>query len=277
MNNQYDSIYGQTSIQAPSRQLAISRFVSRTYSWMFLGLLLTGIVSLFIASSESAVAFVFGNRIVFYGLMIAEVGLVLGLSAAYQRLSATTATLGFLLYSVLNGITFSMIFMIYTMASIGQVFLISSAMFGGLALFGTITKKDLTGVGTFVGMGIWGLILVGIANIFIRSESLSLGMSVAGVLIFSGLTAYDSQRIRSLAYQYASGGTSQGDEQKGAIFGALSLYLNFINSHRQPKLKEELNACQSPQSRWSLPRSDSCQTQSSNLQITMIGSKTEIN
>jgi len=229
MARQVDSIYGRTTLRSPSHQIAISRFVSRTYSWMFMGLMLTGIVSYEIASSESAVQIILDNRAIFYGAMIAELVLVMAITAAFDRLSAAAATLGFLAYSALNGVTFSMIFLVYTLSSIGHVFMISAGMFGGLALFGSITKKDLTGVGTFVGMGIWGLILVGVANIFIQSESLSLGLSAAGVLIFSGLTAYDAQRIRSLAYQYAGGGYRTEEESKGAVFGALSLYLNFIN------------------------------------------------
>lgn len=226
-----DSIYGRSTMRAPSQQIAISRFVSRTYGWMFLGLMLTSFVSFAVVSSESALQLFLGNPIVFYGTLILEFVLVLGLTAAYTRLSSTAATLGFLAYSALNGITLSSIFMMYTMTSIGQVFLISAGMFGGLSLFGTITKRDLTGMGAFFGMGIWGLILVGVVNLFVRSESLSLGMSAAGVLIFSGLTAYDAQRIRSLAYSYATGGGTYSDSEqgKGAVFAALSLYLNFIN------------------------------------------------
>ena len=226
MARQFDSIYGRSS-SVSSRQLDISRFVSRTYGWMFLGLLVTAWVSFAIVSSESAIGFVIENRAVFYGALIAEFFLVMGLSASFATLSARAAVAGFLAYSALNGVTLSLIFMMYTMSSISYVFLICAGMFGGLSLFGTVTKKDLTGMGTFVGMGIWGLILVGFANLFIRSEALSLGASVAGVLIFSGLTAHDAQKIRSLAYQYAGG--YDEDERKGAIFGALTLYLNFLN------------------------------------------------
>lgn len=222
---QADSIYGRSG----SRQLAISQFVSKTYGYMFLGLATTGLVSYGIASSESMVQWMLEHTFVFYGALIAEFLLVMGLSAALHRLSSSAAFMGFLAYSVLNGITFSMIFLIYTMTSIGQVFMISAGMFGGLALYGTVTKKDLTGMGTFFGMGIWGLVLVGLVNIFVRSESLSLGLSAAGVLIFAGLTAYDAQKIRALAYQYSDGSYGTEEEGKGAILGALTLYLNFIN------------------------------------------------
>lgn len=225
-----DSYYDRSSVRAPSQQLAVSRFVNRTYGWMFLGLMITGLVSLWVASSEAAIQLIFGNRFVFYGILLGELGLVMGLSAAYQRLTANGALMGFLAYSALSGVTFSSIFLVYTYSSIGHVFLIAAGMFGGLALFGTVTKKDLTGLGAFVGMGVWGLILVGLVNIFVQSESLSLGISAAGVLIFSGLTAYDAQRVRSLAYQYAyEGSSSRNEEGKGAVFAALTLYLNFIN------------------------------------------------
>lgn len=212
----------------PNQQLAMSRFVARTYSWMFLGLLLTGFVSFSIASSESAVQMIIQNRWVFMAVIIAEIALVMGLTATYDRLSPATATLGFLGYSALNGVTFSVVFLVYTMSSIGQVFLITAGMFGGLALYGSVTKKDLTGVGSFVGMGLWGLILVGLVNMFVQSEALSMGLSVVAVVVFAGLTAWDAQKIRAMAYQSTQGG-SKSDGDKGAVFGALMLYLNFIN------------------------------------------------
>ena len=162
--------------------------------------------------------------------VFAEFGLVLALTAFFKRLSTPMATFGFLAYSTLNGVTLSVIFMTYAMGTISQVFFITAGMFGGLALFGTITRKNLSGLGSFVGMGLWGLILLGFANMFIRSESLNMGLGVAGVLIFSGLTAYHAQKIRAMAYQAATSGAIGGTEaDKGAIFGALMLYLNFIN------------------------------------------------
>jgi FtsH-binding integral membrane protein len=213
---------------SPSQQLAISRFVTRTYGWMFLGLALTGLVSFLIASSETAVHAVLENQWAFMGCILAEFALVIGLTAAWRRLSAAAATMGFLAYAALNGVTLGVIFLIYTMSSIAQVFFITSAMFGGLALFGTVTKRDLTGIGTFMAMGIWGLILVGLVNMFVQSSALSLGTSVAGVIIFSGLAAYDAQKIKAIAYASTTGGMS-AEADKGAIFGALALYLDFIN------------------------------------------------
>lgn len=222
--------FGQTiSVLSPNQQIAVSRFVTKTYGWMTLGLLLTGLVSFYIANSEAAVTYIFGNSWIFTMAIVAEFAVVLGLTFALPRISATTATLGFLFYSLLNGVTFSAIFLIYTMNSIAQVFFVTSAMFGGLAIYGTVTKKDLTGIGSFVGMGLWGLILVGLVNMFVRSESLSLGLSAAGVIIFSGLAAYDAQRIRAMALQSVTSGGAKQEAQKGAIIGALMLYLDFIN------------------------------------------------
>jgi len=233
MSRETESVYGRRGLQGgalePTRQLAISRFVSRTYGWMFLGLMTTGLISYSIATSEAAVQMLMENRGLFYLVMFAEFGLVIGLTAAANKITAAMATLGFLFYSALNGVTFSVIFLTYTMTSVAQVFMISAGMFGGLALFGTVTRKDLTGVGTFVGMGLWGLILLGIVNMFVQSSALSLGLSAVGVIVFSGLTAYEAQKIRLLANQYAGGRQGSEEEGKGAIFGALSLYLNFIN------------------------------------------------
>jgi FtsH-binding integral membrane protein len=205
----------------------LSRFMNRAYGWMFVGLLVTAGVSLSVASSEAALRFIFGNQFVFFGLMIVELGVVFGLSAAQARLSATGATLGFLFYSALNGATFSVIFLAYQIASIGQIFLLAAGMFGALALFGTITKKNLSGVGTFMLMGLFGVIILGLVNLFTKSESLNFAIGAASILIFSGLTAYDAQRIKSMASEF-SGGFSDS-ERKGAIFGALALYLDFIN------------------------------------------------
>jgi FtsH-binding integral membrane protein len=230
MSIRYSSQDQDTIISvSPTQQLAISRFVTRTYGWMFLGLALTGLVSFLIASSPTAVGAVLENRWAFMGCILAEFGLVIGLTAAWRRLSAAAATMGFLLYAALNGVTFAVIFLVYTMSSIAQVFFITSAMFGGLALFGTVTKRDLTGIGTFMAMGVWGMILVSLVNVFMQSNALSLGMSVAGVIIFSGLAAYDAQKIKAIAYASTTNGMSTGEADKGAIFGALALYLDFIN------------------------------------------------
>ena len=212
---------------SPTQQIIQTRFMNRTYGWMFFGLLLTSGVSLAVASSESAVRFILGNQWVFFGVMIAELVVVFGLSAAHKRLSAIAATLGFLFYSALNGVTFSVVFLAYQLGSIGQIFLLTAGMFGGLAIYGSVTKRSLSGVGTFMTMGLFGIIILSLVNIFTKSESLNFAISFAAIIIFSGLTAYDTQRIRSMALEFE--GTDSEEERKGAIFGALALYLDFIN------------------------------------------------
>lgn len=227
MQTRYGSSFDNSVVLSPNDQIAVSRFLSKTYGWMMMGLLITAFVSGYIASSENAVQWLVQNRWAFTAAIFAELGVVLGLSFLFARLSPAMATLGFLSYSALNGVTFSVIFLVYTMSSIAQVFMITAGMFGGLALFGTVTKKNLTAAGTFFAMGIWGLILLGLVNMFVQSESLSLGLAAAGVFVFAGLTAYDAQRLKGMAYASLNGSTQE--RSKGAVFGALMLYLNFIN------------------------------------------------
>ncbi|MBI3542088.1 MAG: Bax inhibitor-1/YccA family protein [Deltaproteobacteria bacterium] len=207
--------------------MAVSRYVSRTYGWMFLGLLITGMVSLGLASSEDAMRTIATSPGLMFGAIIAQFAVVIGLTAGFRRLSSAAAMGLFLLYSALTGVTMSVVFLVYTASSIANVFFITGGMFGGLALFGTITKKDLTGVGATVGMGLWGLILVGIVNMFVQSSALNMALSVVTVVIFAGLTAYDAQKIRMLALQSADGPSEESS--KSAVYGALSLYLDFIN------------------------------------------------
>jgi len=186
-------------------------------------------VSYALASSSSFPLLIAQNRGLFFLAVIAELGLVMGLTASFRRLSPAMATCGFLAYSCLNGVTLSVIFLAYSMAAISQVFLITAGMFGGLALYGTVTRRDLTGLGSFVGMGLWGIILMSFVNFFVRSESLSMGLGLAGVLVFSGLTAYHAQAIRGMAVQASHSGEGSIESRKGPVFGALLLYLNFIN------------------------------------------------
>lgn len=219
----------EIAILNPSEQLSISRFYARTYGWMAVGLLITTFVSFAVCQSESAIQFIFGNRWVFYCLLFGELGLVSVLSVIQRRLSPEAALAGFLAYSGLNGLTLGVIFLAYTLESVFQIFMVSSAMFAGLAVFGAVTRKDLSAIGTFFAMGLWGMIILGFANVFMGSESLSMGLGAAGVLVFSGLTAWESQKVRLLALEHASGSTDSAEERKAAIYGALSMYLNFIN------------------------------------------------
>ncbi|MCL2348166.1 MAG: Bax inhibitor-1/YccA family protein [Planctomycetaceae bacterium] len=206
-------------------QFVIVTFMNRVYAWMTLGLAATGVTAWLVAANAPEVAFQPG---VMFGLIIATLGLVIGLSMVAQRLPAPLAIGGFLLYAILNGVLFSVIFARYPVATIYLVFFITAGLFGSMALFGTITKKDLTGVGALCMMGLWGVILAMIVQ-WIAGAFFGMPMrefdfliSIVGVVVFIGLTAYDAQKIKQLS---VAGETSTGL----AILGALALYLDFIN------------------------------------------------
>jgi hypothetical protein len=193
---------------------------------MTAGLALTALASILTLSSEAALQLIFGNRLVFYGLIIGELGLVIAMSAAINRISAATATLMFLAYSALNGVTFASIFLIYTRSSIASTFLVASGTFAAMSLYGYATKRDLTGWGSFLFMGLIGIVIASVVNIFLHSEMITWVTTYLGVFIFVGLTAYDTQKIKMIG----QGGFADGDSQrKAAILGALTLYLDFIN------------------------------------------------
>jgi FtsH-binding integral membrane protein len=193
---------------------------------MGLGLATTALVSLYTASSPKMLAFIFGNSIVFFGLIIAELGLVIGVSAGINRLQASTAIMMFFLYSALNGLTLSAIFVAYTRASVANTFFITAGTFGAMSLYGYTTKRDLTSWGSFLTMGLIGIILASLVNLFFRSEMIYWVVTYAGIMVFVGLAAYDAQKIKAMAVQ---GFGDEETERKGAVIGALQLYLDFIN------------------------------------------------
>lgn len=215
-----------TAVKAEARQEASTIFLAKVFNWMAAGLALTGIVAWFAASSGLTLSI--ARSPLFLFLIIAELGLVIYLSARVEKIKAATATALFTGYAALNGLTMSVIFLRYTGASIAGTFMITAGMFGAMAVYGMVTKKDLSGLGSFMFMGLIGLILASVVNMFLGSTTLHLAISAVGVLIFVGLTAYDVQRIKTMGEQ---GIMSQGEEivQKGAILGALALYLDFIN------------------------------------------------
>ena len=198
----------------------------KVYVWMTLALVITGFTAYGVATSPGILQMIYGNSIVMWGLIIAEVGLVIGVSAAINRLSLTTATMMFILYSVINGALLSSIFMIYTASSIATVFFITAGTFGAMALVGYTTKTDLTSMGKILFMALIGLVIATLVNLFIKSSGFSLILSYVGVLIFVGLTAYDSQKIKQMLMMAPDAGEGA---QKIALLGALSLYLDFIN------------------------------------------------
>ena len=179
-----------------------------------------------VANNPALLNFLFSSPTLVWGLLIGEIVLVLILSAAINRLSFATATLLFILYSVINGVTLSSIFVVYTQGSIASTFFITAGMFGGLALYGSVTKKDLSGMGRFLFMTLIGLIIASIVNIFMHSEMLYWITTFVGVLVFAGLTAWDAQKIQQMALMADDVNEST---QKMALLGALTLYLDFIN------------------------------------------------
>src|SRR5437879_7607149 len=182
----------------PEQQLKQQAFITRVYGWMAGGLALTALVAAYVASSPTLIEAVMTNRLIFYGLIGAELILVFGLSAAINRLTPAMALGGFLLYAAINGVTLSVIFLVYTAESLGTTFLISAAMFGSMALFGTVTKRDLTAVGSFMFMGLIGVIIASFVNFFLHSEAVYWITSYFGVFILIGLTAYDAQKIKRI-------------------------------------------------------------------------------
>ena len=198
-------------------------FIGAVYRWMALGLVVTAGVAFLVASTPELIEVVVGNRWVFYGLMIAEFGLVIALSAMLPRLSAAAAGGLFLLYSALNGATLSVILLIYTGNSVALAFGITAGTFGAMSVYGTVTKRDLTSWSSFLMMGLFGVVIAGLVNMFLQSTAMQFVISCAAVVVFTGLTAYDTQKLR--AYARAGGSTAAG----APVGGALSLYLDFIN------------------------------------------------
>lgn len=214
--------------QAPvrARAQASTGFLQAVFSWMTLGLALTGVVAWLTANNDTMVRTIVGNQILFFGLILAELGLVVALSAALPKLSYSTAGMLFLLYSGLNGLTMSVILLAYTATSIAAVFFITAGTFGAAALYGATTKRDLTSMGSLAFMGLIGIILASIVNMFLQSSALHWIISYVGVAVFVGLTAYDMQKLQ----QIHASGTARGEEgAKLSILGALRLYLDFVN------------------------------------------------
>ncbi|GAC1606161.1 MAG: Bax inhibitor-1/YccA family protein [Myxococcales bacterium] len=195
-------------------------FMARVYRWMAFGLALTGLFAYGTATSPGMVRAIFGNPILFYGLIFAQLGMVLAFSSVVRRASFGAAAAMFLAYCALTGLTFASIFLVYTHGSIARAFFVTGGTFAAMSVYGTVTKRDLSSFGHFLFMGLIGVVLAGIVNIFLASSALDFVISCMGVVVFTGLTAYDTQKIRSFA--------EVGDDRL-ALSGALALYLDFIN------------------------------------------------
>ena len=217
--NDFNTAYPHTASQVVVKQNALIRQV---YAWMGAGLAITAFLALVTLSSPAILNAVLGNKLIFYGLMIGELALVFTLSGAINKLSTTTATLIFIAYSALNGITLSTIALVYTTNSITSTFVITGGMFGAMSVYGFMTRRDLTSWGSFLFMGLIGVVIASVVNIFVGSSAVSWVISGIGVIVFTGLTAYDTWKIKEMAATGAEG-------RKPAILGALTLYLDFIN------------------------------------------------
>ena len=209
-------------------QVRVNTFIRSVYNWMAIGLALTGVVAFYVANTPAIRNVIFGNQFLFFGLIIAELALVFILSARIHKMQAATGTALFLLYSGLNGATLSFIFLIYTSSSITSTFFICAATFVACSIYGWTTKRDLTSLGGFMFMGLIGIIIASLVNLFLRSSAMSMIISYIGVFVFIGLTAYDTQYIKNMAVTQPAD-LEAGVMRKGAIIGALKLYLDFIN------------------------------------------------
>lgn len=214
------------TLTAEEIRLEQASFMAKVYMWMCGALMVTAATAMLVASTPALLEVIFGNRLVFYALLIGEVLLVGYISAAVRRLSASTATLLFVFYSFLNGVTLAAIFVMFTSASIASTFFITAGTFGGMSVYGYVTKRDLTSIGNLAFMALIGLILASIVNIFWQNELLYWITTYAGVLIFVALTAYDTKKIKDMNI---IGNAGTEEDQKEAIMGALTLYLDFIN------------------------------------------------
>ncbi len=213
--------------QAQASQVMVNSFIQSVYNWMAIGLALTGFTAYSVAHSEALISLIFGTPL-FYAMIIGELALVWVLSARVGKMQASTATVMFLAYSALNGATLSAIFLVYAASSIASVFFVCSGTFVACSVYGMTTKRDLTSMGSFMIMGLFGIIIASLVNLFIRSSAVSMIVSYIGVLVFVGLTAYDTQKIKMMAMTQPDN-LDGSTVRKGAIIGALDLYLDFVN------------------------------------------------
>ncbi len=220
----FDEISRDRAFTGPASAERVGLFLRAVYGWMCGGLAVTALMAYLIASSPALVVAVATNQLIFWGLVIAELGIVFYLSTRVTRLAPATASMLFMLYSALTGITISFVLLAYTGQSVFATFVVTAGMFGGLALYGTVTSRNLQGMGQFLFMGLIGVVLASVVGMFWHSSGLQFVISFIGVIVFTGLTAYDAQRLRNMALSMPDGQT-----ETYAIVGALALYLDFIN------------------------------------------------
>lgn len=201
--------------------------LKNVYAWMALALVITGLTAYYVANSPRIISTLFESSGLLIGLLIVEVGLVVAMTAAINKISFTVAGLMFVAYSVINGVTMSSILLVYTQESVAMTFFITAGTFAAMALYGHVTDRDLSKLGSILTMALIGLIIASIANFFFKSSMMAVIISYAGVLIFVGLTAYDTQKIKNMISVY--GNEVNETSMKVALIGSLELYLDFIN------------------------------------------------
>jgi hypothetical protein len=201
-------------------------YMTKVYNWMALALLITGVVAYITATTPGMIGTIVGSKLLFYGLLIGELLLVVYLTSAIRRLSQTAAIAVFLIYSLINGLTLSVLFLVYTSASISTTFFVTAGTFAAMSFYGYTTKRDLTSIGNVAFMALIGIIIASVVNFFLKSEMMYWIITYLGVAVFVGLTAYDTQKLKRIG---SEGFTTEESMEKMSILGALTLYLDFIN------------------------------------------------
>ncbi|MCD8282434.1 MAG: Bax inhibitor-1/YccA family protein [Prevotella sp.] len=212
--------------EAEGKRVALPAVMRKVYTWMTMALAITGITAYGVAHSPALIYSIFGNRLIFFGLIVAELVMVIWLTSRLHKMSITSATLLFICYSILNGVVLSSIFLLFTTAVLAKTFFICAGTFAAMSVYGAVTKRDLSSIGKLLFMALIGLILASVVNIFLHSSGLEMIISYVGVLVFVGLTAWDTQKIRALL---AEDVFPEETNQRIALLGALSLYLDFVN------------------------------------------------
>jgi len=202
----------------------VTAFLRGVYGWMCIGLIVTALTASFIAGSPTVIRAIATNRLLFWALILAQLGIVIALSARVQQLAASTASLLFVAYSALTGVTIAFVLLAYTGESVAATFVVTAGMFGAMAAYGTMTRRSLAGFGQFLFMGLIGLVLASLVGLFWQNDGLQFIISFVGVIVFTGLAAYDAQRLKAMALAAPEGATGAY-----TIVGALALYLDFIN------------------------------------------------
>ena len=215
-------------LQQTQTQVLVNSFVRSVYNWMAIGLALTGFVAYYVSHNPTLLQLIYGNPILQIGLFVGTIALVFTISSRVHKMKASTATGLFILYAALMGALLSYVFVVYTRTSIASTFFVCAATFVACSIYGWTTKRDLTSLGGFLFMGLIGIIIATLVNLFLRSSAMHMIIGYVGVLILVGLTAYDTQKIKNMALSQPAG-MDAAVIRKGAILGALSLYLDFIN------------------------------------------------